>query len=226
MTQSTLTRPEPPDDSGSGTFGFNFDGVSNDDIKAGLPAIIYARWVLVIAGLGLTLWNMTAGEFDRAQYSILIILGLAVGNFFLQVEVNRKRAIPTWIVYTASVVDISAISLVLALSNTFPSSTFVFYMPALLALSITFSTANTAKFTAAALFAYVLISIAPINDMGGDKVVATGLLVHAMVLVAVPFCGNVYWRLEKSRRTRELQTDLTEQQLTASFETTTIGDES
>ena len=96
-------------------------------------------------------------------------------------------------------------------------------MPALLALSVTFSTANTAKYTVGALVAYALLSIAPINDMGGGDRVATGLLIHAIVLVAVPFCGNVYWRLERSRRVRAIQTDLVEQQLTENFETTSVG---
>ena len=221
MTQSTMTRPEPRNDGGPGAFGLNLDRVINDDIKAGLPVIIYARWVLVVAALGLTLWN--SDSFVEAQVSVLIILVLAVGNFFLQVEVSRKRPVQTWIVYAASAVDIGAISGVLALTNTFPSSTFVFYMPALLALSVTFSTFNTAKYTVGALVAYALLSIAPINDMGGGTVAATDLLIHALVLVAVPFCGNVYWRLEKKRRAQEVQTDLVEQQLTDNFETTSVG---
>ena len=221
MTQSTITRPGAPDEGSAGSFGINLDRVINDDIKSGLPVIIYARWVLVVAGLGLTLWN--SNSFVEAQVSVLIILGLAVGNFFLQVEVNRKRPIPTWIVYGASLVDIGAISGVLALMNVFPSSTFVFYMPALLALSVTFSTFNTAKYTVGALAAYLIVSIAPINDSNGGSVAATSLLIHSLVLVAVPFCGNVYWRLEKARRTQEIHTDLVEQHLTDNFETTSIG---
>jgi hypothetical protein len=199
-------------------------GVANDDIKAGLPVIIYARWILVIAGFGLTLWN--SNSFVEAQISVLIILALAVGNFFLQVEINRKRAIPSWIVYGASVVDIAAISGVLALTNVFPSSTYVFYMPALLALSVTFSTANTAKYTTGALIAYALLAIAPINDAGGGDEAATNLLIHGLILVSVPFCGNVYWRLERSRRVHEIETDLVEQELTDSFEVSSVGGDS
>ena len=96
-------------------------------------------------------------------------------------------------------------------------------MPALLALSVTFSTANTAKYTVAALAMYLLVSIAPINDVGGGNVVTTTLLVHAMILVSIPFCGNVYWRLERSRRAEEIQTDLFEQHLTDNFKVTSIG---
>jgi hypothetical protein len=222
MSEST-ERSKPPDRKGTTRHGLNFDAVGNEDIKAGLPVIIYARWILVIAGLGLTLWNSTS--FVEAQVSVLIVLALAVGNFFLQVEVNRKRAIPLWIVYGASAIDIAAISGVLALTNHFPPSTYVFYMPALLALSVTFSTGNTAKFTAAALIGYALISIAPINDMGGGSVVLTSLIVHALILVAVPFCGNVYWRLERSRRVSEIETDLVEQHLTDNFEVASLGDD-
>jgi hypothetical protein len=56
MTQSTATRRKPPDDSGAGSFGINLDDVLDDDIRVGLPVIIYA----VGAGhcrSGLTLWN-------------------------------------------------------------------------------------------------------------------------------------------------------------------------
>ncbi|MDP6666533.1 MAG: hypothetical protein QF357_03945 [Dehalococcoidia bacterium] len=221
MTQTTTTGAPPSDTGGSGTFGFNFTPVSGEDIKSGLPVIIYARWVLVITGLALTLWN--SGSFIEAQVSVAIILGLAVGNFFLQVEVNRERPIPTWIVYAASAVDIAAITSVLALTNTFPSSTYVFYMPALLALSVTFSTFNTAKYTVGALAAYTLVSIAPINDIGGGTVETTSLLVHVLVLLSVPFCGNVYWRLERTRRAEEINNDLVEQQLTDNYVTTSVG---
>lgn len=223
MTQMTATRPQSPDDGDRRSFGVNLDDVLNDDIKAGLPVIIYARWVLVIAGLGLTLWN--SADFVQAQVSVLIILVLAVGNFFLQVEVNRERPIKKWIAYGASAVDIGAITGVLLLTNTFPSSTYVFFMPALLALSVTFSTVNTAKYTAGALIGYGLISIAPINDMGGGSVEATSLLIHMLILLSVPFCGNVFWRLERTRRTLEIDADLVEKQLTDNFGTTsTEGD--
>ena len=92
MTQATKPRSKPPSKNEVKNFGINMSSIANDDIKAGLPVIIYARWVLVIAGFALTLWN--SSDFIEAQVSILILLGLAVGNFFLQVEVNRKRAIP------------------------------------------------------------------------------------------------------------------------------------
>jgi len=222
VTKSTDTRSHPPDASGKKSFGIDLARTITDDIKSGLPMIIYARWVLVITGFGLTIWNPPENLFE-IQISVLILIGLAVGNFFLQVEVNRERPIKRWIVYGASVVDIAAISGVLALTNSFPSSIYVFYMPALLALSVTFSTLTTAKYTVAALAAYALISIAPINDMGGGSVAVTNLIIHGLVLVAVPFCGNVYWRLEKTRRGQEIETDLIDQQLTDNFATTSVG---
>ena len=88
MTQATMPRSQQSSEDEKKNFGVNISKVANDDIKAGLPVIIYARWILVIAGFGLTLWN--SSNFVEAQVAILILLGLAVGNFFLQVEVNRK----------------------------------------------------------------------------------------------------------------------------------------
>ena len=114
------------------------------------------------------------------------------------------------------------------LTNVCPASNYRLYMPGLLALSVTFSTFTTAKYTMAALATYLLISIGPINDLVANDlstgtVATTNLIIHALVLVAVPFCGNVYWRLEKTRRTQEIEADLVEQQLTEDFETTSIG---
>ena len=51
----------------------------------------------------------------------------------------------------------------------------------------------------------------------------TDLIIHVLVLIAIPFCGNVYWRLERTRRAQEIEADLVEQQLTDNFETTSVG---
>ena len=35
----------------------NEDEMVSEDVRHGLPVIIYARWLLIIAGFGLALWN-------------------------------------------------------------------------------------------------------------------------------------------------------------------------
>ncbi len=192
------------------------DDVISEDVKHGLPVIIYARWLLVIAGFGLALWNPQG--LISLEVTVVLVLGMAVGNFFLHVETARNKPIKKVIVYAASVADITAITVVIAMSGAFPSSVYVFYMPALLALSVTFRTRDTFIYTAAAIGAYAGVSAGLIVAQDVVTNVPTTMLAHVLVLAAVPVCGNVYWRLERDRRTREIENEVLERQVSEQFE--------
>ena len=141
----------------------------------------------------LALWN--AGDLVELQVSIVLILGLAVGNFFLHTRVLTGRAVSPWVVYAASAADLTVISLVLVVSGGFGTSPYVFYFPAILALSVAFPTRLTVAFTGVAIAAYGLVSMATATGSEGAIVVA-----QMLMLVAVAFCGNAYWRIERDRR--------------------------
>ena len=192
------------------------DDVISGDVKHGLPVIIYARWLLVVAGLGLAIWN--SDGLISLQVTVVLVLAMAVGNFFLHVETARNKPINRVIVYAASVADITAITVVIAMSEVFGTSVYVFYMPALLALSVTFRTSDTFFYTVAAIGAYAAVSAGLIESQDVVSNVPTTMLAHVLVLVAVPACGNVYWRLERDRRTRESQNELLERQVSDQFE--------
>ena len=193
------------------------DDVISGDVKHGLPVIIYARWLLVVAGLGLAIWN-AGDDLISLEVTVVLVLVMAVGNFFLHVETARNKPINKVIVYAASVADITAITVVIAMSGVFGSSVYVFYMPALLALSVTFRTRDTFFYTVAAIAAYAAVSAGLIESQEVVSNVPTTMLAHVLVLVAVPACGNVYWRLERDRRTRESQNELLERQVSDQFE--------
>lgn len=192
------------------------DDVISEDVKHGLPVIIYARWLLVIAGLGLAIWNPQG--LIALEVTVVLVLVMAVGNFFLHVETARNKPINKVIVYAASVADITAITVVIAMSGEFGSSVYVFYMPALLALSVTFRTRDTLIYTVAAIGAYAGVSAVAIVAQDVVTNVPTTMLAHVLVLAAVPVCGNVYWRLERDRRARETQNELLERQVSEQFE--------
>ena len=192
------------------------DDVISGDVKHGLPVIIYARWLLVVAGLGLALWNPDG--LISLQVTVVLVLVMAVGNFFLHVETARNRPINKVIVYAASVADITAITVVIAMSGVFGSSVYVFYMPALLAISVTFRTYETFGYTVAAIGAYAGVSAGLIVGQDVSSNVPTTMLAHVLVLAAVPACGNVYWRLERGRRTREIENEQLERQVSEQFE--------
>ena len=129
------------------------------------------------------------------QVSLMLILALAMGNFFLQTQVLTRRPILANVMYGASAADILVISLVLIVGGGFDTIPFVFYFPAILALSVAFPTRATVAFTAAAIAAYGIISVATAAPSE-----AAAVITYMLMLAAVAFCGNTYWRIERDRR--------------------------
>ncbi len=166
---------------------------TSEELGHGQVVIIAARWILVIAGLMLALWNPEALGELRTQ--VVLILGLAVGNFFLHSQLLMKKPIALPIVYGASAADIGVVSLIIAVAGGFSSSLFVFYFPALLAMSVAFRTSVSLSFAAAAIMIYALISGATMAESDGAV-----LVTRMLMLAGVAVCGNAYWRTERDRR--------------------------
>ena len=168
---------------------------ATDDLAHGQVVIIAARWILVVAGLVLTLWD--PAPMGKLQAQIMLILGLAVANFFLQTHILKPRGqpLPTWVTYLASAADILVISLIIIIQGGFSSEVYVFYLPAILAISVAFRTPVAATFAGAAAATYGLISITTLGS--GDGVM---VLTRLLMFAAVFFCGNLYRRIEDDRR--------------------------
>ena len=172
----------------------------SEDLHRGQVVIIAARWILVGAGLMLALWNPDAVGELRVQ--LMLILGLAVANFFLHSRVLMGQQVVPAVAYMASAVDISVISMIIAVGGGFESGAYVFYFPALMALSIAFRTEVTFVFTGSAMVLYGLIASA---GMVGAEDGAT-VVARLLILAAVAVCGNVYYRTERDRRKAAEQT--------------------
>ena len=165
----------------------------DDDLAHGQGVIIAARWVLVVSALALAIWEPRALGELRVQ--IVLILGLAVANFFLHSQLLMRRPVLEPVVYAASAADIAAVSIIVVAAGGFSSGAYVFYFPALVAMSVAFRPVMTLAFGAAAAVAYSVISIPTFT--AGDEVV---LVSRLMMLAAVAVCGSVYWRIERDRR--------------------------
>jgi len=109
---------------------------TTDDLAHGQVVIIAARWILVMAGLVLALWNPAA--MGELQTQVVLLLGLAGVNFFLHARLLMGRPISTPVVYAASVADLTVISIAIIVGGGFDSGLYVFYFPALLAVSVAF----------------------------------------------------------------------------------------
>ena len=165
-----------------------------DDLAHGQGVIIAARWVLVVSALALAVWEPRALGELRVQ--IVLILGLAVANFFLHSQVLMRRPVREAVVYAASAADIGVVSLIVIAAGGFSSGAYVFYFPALVAMSVAFRPAMTLAFGAATAVAYSLVSL-PTFTPETDGVV---LVSRLAMLAAVAVCGSVYWRIERNRR--------------------------
>ena len=169
------------------------DRESADDLVHGQVVVIAARWVLVVAGLLLALWDPAAMGELRVQ--IVLILGLAVGNFFLQTQALMRRPILVPVAYAASAGDIAAISLLIIAQGGFESNVYVFYLPALLAVSVAFRQIVTAALAGSAILSYGLISAVTFGP--GDEV---ALFTRVLIMAAVATCGSVFWGVERKRQ--------------------------
>ncbi|HET8523297.1 MAG TPA: hypothetical protein VFL82_08695, partial [Thermomicrobiales bacterium] len=78
------------------------------------------------------------------------------------------------------------------------SQLYIFYIPALLALSLVFPTEWTITFAGIVLTTYGLIGLYGIfPDRADDMPV---LITRLLMFAAVAFCGNLYWRIEHEWR--------------------------
>jgi hypothetical protein len=172
----------------------------SEDLHHGQIVIIAARWILVGAGLLLAFWNPDAVGELRVQ--LMLILGLAVANFFLHSRVLMGRQVVPAVAYLASAVDIGVISMIVAVGGGFDSGAYVFYFPALLVLSVAYRTEVTLLFAGAVMVLYGLIASAGIVGAEDGATVVTRI----MILAAVAVCGNVFYRSEQDRRKAADQT--------------------
>jgi hypothetical protein len=166
-----------------------------EDLTFGQSVIITARWILVLAGLLLVLWN--PGPLSQLRVQIVFVLALAVANFYLHAQLLMGRPVTKLIVYGASAADLVVITVMILVGGGFDSTTFVFYFPAILAFSVAFPPRMTFFFTAAILAGYFLIFLV-------SSIISTAdfqtLLARSIMLAAVAVCGSLYWKIERDRR--------------------------
>lgn len=190
------------------------------ELAYGQIVIVTMRWCLVLAGLLLTLWN--PDPLGKLRIQIIVILLLAIANFYLQAQLLMRRPVVDQIVYAASAADLAVITVLILNGSGYDSGLFVFYFPAILAFSVAFSTPMTMLYVAVTLFFYALICVfTPGVTMDQMQIILSRLL----MITAVAFCGNLFWRIEKERRRealkaqRELMTEIRRRQAVPAAQT-------
>jgi hypothetical protein len=176
-----------------------------DDLIYGQGVIINARWIMIGAGLLLVFWRSLSklASLMEVRVSLVLLIGLAVMNFFLYTEVFRKRRTVATVVYLASVVDLIVISSIVFAQGGFTAESFVFYFPAMMALSVAFPPGLTVVYTLVILVVYVGICNTSLTA-GAESETTPWLIIitRLLMIVGVVTCGYTYWRVERDRRRR------------------------
>ena len=188
------TRRDRTKDDGSRSKGDPWSWLGeSEDIMYGQKVLVVARWILVVSGLLLALLNpMVLGEL---KIQVGLILVLAVANFFLHVQLVRKQPSLPWVAYLASAVDVLAITLMVMTSGGGASTLYVFYFPALFAISVAFQPRAGLLLSGAAIGMYSLIASTQMDGDGGAFVAA-----RIVMMAAVVVCGMMYRKIEGDRR--------------------------
>ena len=176
------------------------DPQASEDLALGQYVVVTARWILVAAGLVLSLWVTTDPGSQRTlqqvQISFVVLTLLAFGNFYLNLQLLRKRPALDVVAYGASAADLIVITVLIAAQGGLASNVYIFYFPALLAISVAFSRSATVVYTAFAILAYASTVSAGIASTFDSQTVVTRLVMFA----AVAFCGHMYFTIEHDRR--------------------------
>jgi hypothetical protein len=170
----------------------------------GQMIIIIARWILVFSGLFLTLCDTQSVSMLTIRFEILVILLLAVSNFYLVAQVLTKRHTLDLVFYGMGIADLAVITLIILVQNGFQSNVYTFYFPAMLAFSVVFPTIELYAFLGATVGTYGLIGLLTLQTTDDFQT----LIIRLLMLSAVAVCGNYFARIERNRRKVALQNQL------------------
>jgi hypothetical protein len=169
------------------------DSVTSDqDLAYGQPVIVAVRWLMIISGLVLAIWNVT--NLQELRLSLIAIFLLAITNFYLQAQLLMKKPVIKPVVYAASAVDLILISFLVASQGGYDSSIYVYYLPAIAAFSVAFPRWLTGLYVAFLLVVYWIIATMTADS---DQMI---IITRLLMIAAVAYCGSLYLAIEGARR--------------------------
>lgn len=185
-----------------------------EDLFFGQSVILWARWAVIAAGIVLALWSgVSANDVNQLVVTVPWFFALMAMNFFLHGRYVMGSPLNRNVVMVAGLVDLVAITLIVMFwpgrQHGVYSQFFVLYYPVVFAFALVFPRRQEAIYTVLAMAAYltacVVTSPGALFDvghgLGGLKVVAMRLV----VIAAMGFLGNLYFRIERDRVRRASQ---------------------
>jgi hypothetical protein len=178
-------------------------------LAEGQMVIIIARWVLVLTSLFLILADTKSVSFWVIRFEIMVVLLLAVSNFYLVAQVLTKRKTLDLVIYCMSLADLAVISIVVIIQGGFSSNVYTFYFPAMLAFSLAFPMIELYLYLGATVSIYSFICLFTLHNVDDIQT----LLVRVLMLTAIAVCGNHFAELERKRRSAFLRDHFMTEQL-------------
>ena len=172
--------------------------VRSEDLAYGQTVLVWARWILIGTGLLLSFWSPK--DLTTLQVQLAAIIALAFGNFYLHVQLLRGHPALDNVVYAASLADITVVTALVLVQNGYPSPVFIFYVAAIVGISVAFPTWMTVGYTSLVIGVYGLICVAtaPVEDL-------PAVFTRLLMIAAVALCGNVFARSEARRRAEAIR---------------------
>jgi len=183
--------PPPPTERGLSSWAASFDRVTSEDLYFSQTVIVWARWILIAAGLELSFWD--ARDLTILQIQLAAIITLAFGNFYLHVQLLRGHPSIDVVVYLASLADLVVVTALVGTQGGFTAPVYVFYFAAVLGFSVAFPTVLTAVYTAGTLGVYFLVCSATSDNF-------PEIFTRLLMLAAIAVCGNLFARNERALR--------------------------
>lgn len=169
------------------------DSVTSDqDLAYGQPVIVAVRWLMIISGLVLAIWNVNS--LQELRLSLIVIFLLALTNFYLQAQLLMKKPVIKPVVYASSAVDLILISFLVASQGGYDSSIYVYYLPAIAAFSVAFPRWLTALYVLLLMIVYWIIASITVDS---EQMI---ILIRLLMIAAVAFCGSQFLAIERARR--------------------------
>ncbi len=162
----------------------------------GQLVVLAARWLLILFGLAITLWSPAQADLDKVRVSLFVLLGLAIGNFFLNARALGRSRLPHAVAVVTSMADIGVISLLTAVHGGLRAPVFVFYVPAAVALALAFPLELASGLIACLLGLYTAICIPGFTEPAD----AQALVVRLIAIAGAASVAAVFRRIEADRR--------------------------
>ena len=174
--------------------------IASDDLRYSLRIAVWVRWFVVIAWL---VQHNYRPDFNSDVYvpDMLLVLSLLLFNGYVHYRIHTNRALTWHWAAALSAMDVSAVTVGLAISGGFNNSFYVLYYPTIATFAVVFSSFRLSfawVSMVAVLYAALSLVIDPTVDF--DAKMEKVLFIRIVTMYAVVAAVNLIMRLERTRR--------------------------